>query len=148
MFFRQNNSLVIYLVNALLSRNFGQKSMRVNFCNFHTVFSTRKFCLSFFAKISWKWLFCERSYKRINFTKYFYREEKISPFSTLYYWASPEKLFVKSTWNKCIENGDFTVFTWNYYKSRVVKFRNFTLWICGFLVHYVISKYFWNNRWR
>ena len=36
-FFRQINSLVIYLVNALLSRNFCQKSVRVNFRNFHTV---------------------------------------------------------------------------------------------------------------
>ena len=35
--FRQINSLVIYLVNALLSRNFCQKSVRVNFRNFHTV---------------------------------------------------------------------------------------------------------------
>ena len=30
-------TLVIYLVNASLSRNFCQKSVRVNFCNFHTV---------------------------------------------------------------------------------------------------------------
>ena len=39
-FFRQINSLciVIYLVNALLSRNFFQKkNVKVNFCNFHTV---------------------------------------------------------------------------------------------------------------
>ena len=36
-FFRQINSLVIYLVNAMLSRNFYQKSVRVNFRNFHTV---------------------------------------------------------------------------------------------------------------
>ena len=37
IFFRQINSLVIYLVNALLSRNFCQKSVRVNFCNYNTV---------------------------------------------------------------------------------------------------------------
>ena len=37
IFFRQINSLVIYLVNALLSRNFCQKSVRVNFRNFHIV---------------------------------------------------------------------------------------------------------------
>ena len=37
IFFRQINSLVIYLVNALLSRNFCQKSVRVNSNNFHTV---------------------------------------------------------------------------------------------------------------
>ena len=36
-FFRQINSLVIYLVNAMLSRNFYQKSVRVNFRNFHPV---------------------------------------------------------------------------------------------------------------
>ena len=35
--FRQINYLVISLVKALLSRNFCQKSVRVNFCNFHTV---------------------------------------------------------------------------------------------------------------
>ena len=38
IFFRQINSLVIHLVNALLSRIFCQKSVRVNFCNFHTVY--------------------------------------------------------------------------------------------------------------
>ena len=32
-FFRQINSLVIYLVNELISRNFCQKSVRVNFRN-------------------------------------------------------------------------------------------------------------------
>ena len=35
--FRQINSLVIYSVNVLLSRNFCQKHMRLNFRNFHTV---------------------------------------------------------------------------------------------------------------
>ena len=39
-FFRQINSLVIYLVNALLSRKFCQKWVRVNFCYFHTVLCT------------------------------------------------------------------------------------------------------------
>ena len=37
IFSRQINSLVIYLLNALLSRNFCQKSVRVNFRNFHSV---------------------------------------------------------------------------------------------------------------
>ena len=37
LFSRQINSLVIYLVNALLSRNFCQKTVRVNFRNFHSV---------------------------------------------------------------------------------------------------------------
>ena len=40
--FRQINSLVIYLVNALLSRNFCQKSVRVNSHNFHTVLVQQK----------------------------------------------------------------------------------------------------------
>ena len=35
--FRQTNYLVISLVKVLLSRNFCQKRVRVNFCNFHTV---------------------------------------------------------------------------------------------------------------
>ena len=50
IFFRQINSLVIYLVNALVSRNFCQKSVRVNFRNFHSVLSST----IFLAKISWK----------------------------------------------------------------------------------------------
>ena len=37
IFSRQINSLVIYLVNALISRNFCQRSMRVNYRNFHSV---------------------------------------------------------------------------------------------------------------
>ena len=36
-FFLQINYLVISLVNVLLSRNFCHKSVRVNFCKFHTV---------------------------------------------------------------------------------------------------------------
>ena len=36
IFFRQINSLVIHLVNALFSRNFCLKRVRVNFCNCHT----------------------------------------------------------------------------------------------------------------
>ena len=34
---RQINYLVILLIKPLLSRNFGQKRVRVNFRNFHTV---------------------------------------------------------------------------------------------------------------
>ena len=46
-FFRQINSLVIYLVNALLSRNFCQKSVIVNSNNFHiTVWNLRNFCIT------------------------------------------------------------------------------------------------------
>ena len=36
--FRQINSLVFSLVKTLLSRNFCQKSVTVNFRNFHTVY--------------------------------------------------------------------------------------------------------------
>ena len=43
IFFRQINSLVIYLVNALLSRSFFQKSVRVNFHSFHTHCVPQKF---------------------------------------------------------------------------------------------------------
>ena len=42
IFFRQINSLVIYLVNALFSRNFCQNTVRMNFRNFHTVHSVEK----------------------------------------------------------------------------------------------------------
>ena len=56
IFFRQINSLVIYLVNALLSRNFCQKSVRVNLRNFHTVtlWKNEKFTLTkiFFRQIN------------------------------------------------------------------------------------------------
>ena len=48
--FRQITYLVISLVKLLLSRNFCQKSVRENFCNFHTVQCTlwklRKFTLT------------------------------------------------------------------------------------------------------
>ena len=54
-FSRQINYLVILLVKSLLSRNFCQKRVRVNFRNFHTVLcklcQTRGFSLT---KISWK----------------------------------------------------------------------------------------------
>ena len=44
--FRQINSLVFSLVKTLLSRNFCQKCVRVNFCNFHTVhWSTIQFII-------------------------------------------------------------------------------------------------------
>ena len=45
-FFRQSNSLV----ETLLSRDFCQKSVRVNFCNFHTLLickAKRLFMISF-----------------------------------------------------------------------------------------------------
>ena len=42
IFFREINYLVIYLVNALLSRNFCQKGVRVNFRNFHSVHLFRR----------------------------------------------------------------------------------------------------------
>ena len=47
--FRQINYLVISLVKPLLSRDFCEKSVRENFCNFHTV--------QFSAKIPWNQLY-------------------------------------------------------------------------------------------
>ena len=48
IFFCQINSLMIYLVNALLSRNFCQKRVKVNFRNFHTVvWKLQRFCTNF-----------------------------------------------------------------------------------------------------
>ena len=47
--FRQINSLVIYLVKPLLSRNFCQKYVRENFRNFHTViWKHEKFSITLF----------------------------------------------------------------------------------------------------
>ena len=42
--FRQINYLVISLVKTLLSRNFCQKRVRVNFHNFHTVLQPHRKC--------------------------------------------------------------------------------------------------------
>ena len=50
IYFRQTNSLVIYLVNASLSRNFCQKRVRVNFCNFHTLLCTVRKLTNFFTQ--------------------------------------------------------------------------------------------------
>ena len=52
--FRQNTYLVISLVKLLLSRNFCQKCVRVNFWNYHTVEITEIHSHAFLAKISWK----------------------------------------------------------------------------------------------
>ena len=49
--FRQINSLVISLVKLLLSQNFCQKCVRVNFRNFHTVYSTLWKFLNFTATV-------------------------------------------------------------------------------------------------
>ena len=51
-FFRQINYVVISLVKPLVSRNFCQNYVRVNFCDFHTVRYVRKFTLNFFGKNS------------------------------------------------------------------------------------------------
>ena len=65
IFFRQINSLVIYLVNALVSRNFCQKSVRVNFRNFHSVVRAQSGnccylpCGNFTNFPSW--FYCEKS---------------------------------------------------------------------------------------
>ena len=54
--FRQINSLVFSLVKTLLSRNFCQRSVTVNFHDFltHSVEITGIFYHAFLAKISWK----------------------------------------------------------------------------------------------
>ena len=54
--FRQINYLVISLVKLLFPRNFCEKSVRENFCTFHTttVWKLQKFTLTFLAKVSWK----------------------------------------------------------------------------------------------
>ena len=50
--FRQINCLVISLVKPLLSRNFCEKSVRENFCNFHTVFpNIRLVTINYFHEI-------------------------------------------------------------------------------------------------
>ena len=63
--FRQINYLVISLANALVSRNFCQKCVRDNFCNFHTVLSTilKNEKLSLIEKIF-------RQIKSLNIIKY------------------------------------------------------------------------------
>jgi len=55
--FRQINSVVFSLVKTVLSRNFCQKSVTVNFRNFHTVL------LSLLAKISSKQRFTKEIIK-------------------------------------------------------------------------------------
>ena len=52
IFFRQINSLVICLVNALLSRNFSQKSVRVNFRNSTPWYQCGKMNKHFFRQIN------------------------------------------------------------------------------------------------
>ena len=48
---RQINSLVISLVKTLVSQNFCQKSVRVNFCNYHnTVWKLRNFAATVLSK--------------------------------------------------------------------------------------------------
>ena len=104
--FRQINYFAISLVNALLSRNFCQKSVRVNFCNFHTVYLQPSFILK---KLTF-WRFVRTSVKLnsilnwivINFTKILWR------FSILC------ENYVKWTWRYLnpieIPKNDFTNF--------------------------------------
>ena len=51
--FRQINSLVISLVNTLLSRNFFQKCVRVNFRNYHTHCGILPSLEKYFVKTAW-----------------------------------------------------------------------------------------------
>ena len=61
-FFRQINYLVILLVKSLFSRNFCQKRVRVNFCNFHTV-------LYEFKNISWNQMLSNFLSYNVTFAK-------------------------------------------------------------------------------
>ena len=54
--FRQINYLVISLVKPLLSRNFCQKSVRENFCNFHTMDTTLHCIVNVHATLAFKWV--------------------------------------------------------------------------------------------
>ena len=83
-FFRQINSLVIYLVNVLLSRNFWHKSARVNFGNFHTLFLMHFYSLEdvkilhmelfiwFHGKNIESFLFCRNNIFRENMISRFF----------------------------------------------------------------------------
>ena len=72
---RQINSLVIYLVKPLLSRNFCQKMVRVNFRNFHSVSMPhsveKREILSHLKDISSNQLFSNLFSKTVTFTKSF-----------------------------------------------------------------------------
>ena len=76
------NSLVISLVKAMVSRNFCQKSVRANFCNYHTVcpwlYMSFENCPWLYVHDFWKFVFTvlfhdSRVFKcfmqKLNFTK-------------------------------------------------------------------------------
>ena len=74
--FRQINYLVTLLVKPLLSRNFCQKWVRVNFCNFHTVDVQ-----IFLAKLLLSRIFCQKCdnlnfFNFHTFTIFFSREKE------------------------------------------------------------------------
>ena len=69
--FRQIDSFVISLVKPLLSRDFRQKSVRVNFRNFHIVHSVEKWKIySHWKKISSNQLFSNFFSKTVTFTRF------------------------------------------------------------------------------
>ena len=80
--FRQINYLAIYIAKTLLSRNFCQKSVRANFCNYHTVcpwlYMSFENCPWLYVHDFWKFVFTvlfhdSRVFKcfmqKLNFTK-------------------------------------------------------------------------------
>ena len=86
--FRQINSLVICIVKTLLSRKFCQKSVRLNFYNFHTVNSAQ--CGNYgnslsriFGKNFVKVKILLNKLLKSWFDEIFFRWERISRFSTL-----------------------------------------------------------------
>ena len=109
--FRQINSLVFSLVNTLLSRNFCQISVTVNFRNFHTVSEFQ--CAQcgnygnslshYFGKNFVKVTYLLKKILKSWFDEIFFQWERISRFSTLWwcgnFWnlLSLRKNSVKST---------------------------------------------------
>ena len=77
-FVKSTTYLVISLVKPLLSRNFCQKCVRVNFRNFHTVWKLRKFTLTlFWQKFRESNGFTNKITKYlVDLTKYFFSESK------------------------------------------------------------------------
>ena len=121
--FRQINSLVSSLVKTLVSRNFCQKSVKVNFCNYHTMSSGQDW---FHGKSWWRSqcrnliIFPPQFFAQINvFTKYLY---------CMLVWR---KNFQVVWW------GDF----WNYH-TVLWRFNSRKI-LTKFKVHRFGSKSFW-----
>ena len=97
--FRQINSLVIYLVKRLFSRNFCQKYLRENFCNFHTLWcitmwTLLRFSFAHFCKIFVKVTFLLKKLLKSCFDEIFFGETK-------YYFIFPHSIV-------CIQHHTFS----------------------------------------